>query len=968
VGIRRTLFALVVTLLWGASPAYAVSGIGVATPTSNAAGARTDYVVSFNNGSALSGTQTITVTFPGGTTFGAWNGASVVVAGASVGSCSKPVAAAPLTSVCGLFSGRSIAAGAAVQITFGGIGNGAAGVGKTVTVATTTDAAATSSPFTLMDGQSVSSVSASNVTPSRAAGALTTYVVGFTTSSTGGMSQVAASEITVDFPSGTTFDAWNGAGVTVAGVSVGSCSKPVAAAPLTSVCGLFTGRAIAPSTAIQLTFNGVTNGAAGTAKPVSVTTTSDIAAAPAGVFDVIPGGSVTSPAVDISAPSAAAGAVTQYTVDFATSTTGALSADAGSQITVDFPSGTTFPSWNGASVISGGAAVGSCSKPVSATPLRSVCGLFTGRTIAPSTPVQLKFLGVTNGGEGTGKTLTVSTTSDLPGVVSSGFDVVAGHAVSQPGVVISAPSEAAGAQTSYVVSFSTSVTGGMSADAASKITVNFPSETSFGGWNGANVVVAGASVGSCSKPVAATPLTSTCGLFTGRAIAPSTAVQLTFNGVTSPATVGTDKTMAVATTSDLPPVTSRTFEVVAAHTVGPVAVTAATVAPSVTTDYVVSFSTSVTGALSADAASQIALSFPAGTSFGGWNGASVSVGGVAVGSCSKPVAAAPLTSSCGLFTGRTIAAGTAVQIVLHGVTNPSAVGPYALVASTTSDPQPVTSAAYASGPPATIDGGPSGTTEDPTPAFAFSSSQPGASFECRVDSAPFLPCTSPYQPASALSGGQHTFEVRAAGGQPVSRTFSVATVSQGGPTPTPTPTPAPSPTPVPTPTPVPGRSVVVAPVSGKVLVKRPGSNTFVEVDAAEGIPLGSTVDAKKGVILLTARAGQSAKFSQGIFKVTQSATTTDLTLAEPLAPCGKKANAAASKPKSRKLWGEGTGSFRTRGQYSAATIRGTKWLVQDSCSGTLTKVATGVVSVRDDVKRRTVLVKAGGSYLAKPGR
>jgi hypothetical protein len=31
-------------------------------------------------------------------------------------------------------------------------------------------------------------------------------------------------------------------------------------------------------------------------------------------------------------------------------------------------------------------------------------------------------------------------------------------------------------------------------------------------------------------------------------------------------------------------------------------------------------------------------------------------------------------------------------------------------------------------------------------------------------------------------------------------------------------------------------------------------------------------------------------------------------------------------------------------------------------------VATGVVSVRDDVKRKTVLVKAGGSYLAKPGR
>ena len=47
---------------------------------------------------------------------------------------------------------------------------------------------------------------------------------------------------------------------------------------------------------------------------------------------------------------------------------------------------------------------------------------------------------------------------------------------------------------------------------------------------------------------------------------------------------------------------------------------------------------------------------------------------------------------------------------------------------------------------------------------------------------------------------------------------------------------------------------------------------------------------------------------------------------------------AATKPKSRKLWGDGKGKFRTRGQYAAATVRGTKWLVQDSCSGTLTRV------------------------------
>jgi hypothetical protein len=148
----------------------------------------------------------------------------------------------------------------------------------------------------------------------------------------------------------------------------------------------------------------------------------------------------------------------------------------------------------------------------------------------------------------------------------------------------------------------------------------------------------------------------------------------------------------------------------------------------------------------------------------------------------------------------------------------------------------------------------------------------------------------------------------------------------------------------------------------------------VELDATAGIPLGSTVDTRHGVVLLTSlpKAGkpaQSARFYDGVFKVTQSAGVTDLTLNQPLASCAKakgKASAAAKKPKTRKLWGDGSGSFRTKGQYSAATVRGTNWLVQDSCTGTLTKVARGVVSVRDNVKHKTITLRAGKSYLARP--
>jgi CSLREA domain-containing protein len=264
----------------------------------------------------------------------------------------------------------------------------------------------------------------------------------------------------------------------------------------------------------------------------------------------------------------------------------------------------------------------------------------------------------------------------------------------------------------------------------------------------------------------------------------------------------------------------------------------------------------------------------------------------------------------------------------------------------------------------TVTSGPPETTTATSAAFEFSATG-AAGYECRLDGpagpGTFRPCTSPAT-FGDLAPGAYTFTVRSvdAAGTPSAqsspRTFSVALAPRQNPSPTPTPAP----------TPVPGQSVVGAPVSGKVLVKRPGGKGFVALDATQGIPLGSIVDARHGVIELTAKAGQTARFSEGIFKVTQSGGITELLLVEQLAPCGKRARAAAKKPKTRKLWGEGTGSFRTRGRYSAATVRGTKWLVQDSCAGTLTKVAKGVVSVRDEVKKRTLVLRAGKSYLARP--
>jgi hypothetical protein len=163
-----------------------------------------------------------------------------------------------------------------------------------------------------------------------------------------------------------------------------------------------------------------------------------------------------------------------------------------------------------------------------------------------------------------------------------------------------------------------------------------------------------------------------------------------------------------------------------------------------------------------------------------------------------------------------------------------------------------------------------------------------------------------------------------------------------------------------------GKSVEAKVLSGTVLVKLAGSSKFVPLDPSV-IKNGAEVDARKGVVEITRSDGGVAKFYDGVFKLSQSGGVTTLSLSEKLTGC-KKASAAAKKPKTRKLWGDGKGKFRTRGQYSAATIRGTKWLVTDTCTSTITKVTQGSVNVRDTVKKRTVIVRAGRSYTARARR
>jgi len=181
--------------------------------------------------------------------------------------------------------------------------------------------------------------------------------------------------------------------------------------------------------------------------------------------------------------------------------------------------------------------------------------------------------------------------------------------------------------------------------------------------------------------------------------------------------------------------------------------------------------------------------------------------------------------------------------------------------------------------------------------------------------------------------------------------------------------------------PVPGVLVGVKAMQGKVLVKEPGTNRFVELKGQTEIPVGSQVNTLQGTILLTAGLGggktNSAQFYQGVFTILQAKARGAFTILRlgggNFRLCRRSSTQALtieakSKRPIRRVWGSGKGRFTTRGRYSSATVRGTKWLTLDRCDGTLTRVLRGVVRVRDLRLKKNVDVRAGHSYLARaPG-
>ena len=352
-------------------------------------------------------------------------------------------------------------------------------------------------------------------------------------------------------------------------------------------------------------------------------------------------------------------------------------------------------------------------------------------------------------------------------------------------------------------------------------------------------------------------------------------------------------------------------------------------------------------------------------------GASVDclIGGGPFAPCASPFTAAPLADGSYAFEAR------------------------ARDASGTLDPTPASLAFSVDtvAPDTTIVSGPSGGTLDRTPTFVFSSSEAGAHFQCSLDDAAFVACTSPHTTVR-LAPGRHAFEVRA-----------VDPAGNADPTPADVVDPG---------TgergfevvdrPTIGRDFNLEVLSGDVYVSVPGPDgrtagsaaqrhggyrspvkgrRFVPVEQVRQIPIGSFVDTRFGrgkVTTTTDRASrrlQSGSFAAGVFQVLQSRARrarglTELRLKGSSfrrcrAGSGKSASAALSRAAIRRLRASARGRFRTSGRDSSATVRGTVWETIDRCDGTLTKVRRGRVVVRDFRLKKNVVVRAGKSYLAR---
>ena len=180
-----------------------------------------------------------------------------------------------------------------------------------------------------------------------------------------------------------------------------------------------------------------------------------------------------------------------------------------------------------------------------------------------------------------------------------------------------------------------------------------------------------------------------------------------------------------------------------------------------------------------------------------------------------------------------------------------------------------------------------------------------------------------------------------------------------------------------------GREVVVRPAAEAGL-GLPGVKRLVPLKDRVNVPVRTSIDSSFSPVRITTATGvrgrtQGGVISRGAFRISQARrrnAVTQLALtggdfgvcASARAAGGVHSSQSRRRRTVRRLFANVKGRFRAKGRHSSATVRGTRFEVIDRCDGTLTRVRSGSVVVRDRVRRRTVVVRAGRQYLARAAR
>jgi hypothetical protein len=208
--------------------------------------------------------------------------------------------------------------------------------------------------------------------------------------------------------------------------------------------------------------------------------------------------------------------------------------------------------------------------------------------------------------------------------------------------------------------------------------------------------------------------------------------------------------------------------------------------------------------------------------------------------------------------------------------------------------------------------------------------------------------------------------------------------------------------------PVAGMTANVAVIQGTVLISiprhtphaagasGPSSSTYVPLKGGGTIPVGSTIDATNGTVMLATAADyhgaldrrhriQTGIFSAAIFTIEQQTAQqqekhshrkatgippTNLRLLTPAATAASSrchVKGAPGRAIVRELSARAKGFFRVIAAASVTIVRNAQWTVEDRCDGTLTGVGRGTATVTYLLHHRPVskVVKAGGGLLVR---